>query len=173
MMTLDDVVDKFNTTPFLFVGSGISRRYLNLPDWRGLLEYFARIISDNDFSYSAYENKAKALECRTGVMPKVAELIQQDYDEKWFANPSIRMVDGDALKQIKMGLSPFKAELARYIEKSGVSETSYQKEIEKLEEISKKSIAGVITTNYDLFLEEHFQGYTTYIGQKELIFSAI
>ena len=45
--------------------------------------------------------------------------------------------------------------------------------IEKLSELSEKNIAGVITTNYDSFLEKHFQGYVTYVGQKQLIFSAM
>lgn len=39
--------------------------------------------------------------------------------------------------------------------------------------ISEKNIAGVITTNYDTFLEDNFQGFTKFVGQSQLIFSAI
>ena len=46
----------------------------------------------------------------------------------------------------------------------------YQSEIDKLSSISEKSIAGVITTNYDTFLEDHFKGFTKYVGQNQLIF---
>ena len=58
-MKISDVVEKFNTTPFLFLGSGITRRYRNLPDWKGLLEHFAKQVNNDDFAYSAYENRAK------------------------------------------------------------------------------------------------------------------
>ena len=79
-MTIEDVINKFNTMPFLFIGSGMSRRYLNLPDWKGLLKYFAESISNDEFAYDSYENRAKTMECKLGIMPKVAELIQQDFD---------------------------------------------------------------------------------------------
>lgn len=172
-MTITDVISKFNTTPFLFVGSGMTRRYFNLPDWKGLLEHFAKAINDDAFAYSFYENRAKTMDCAAGIMPKIAELIQCDYDSKWFKDASIRTVDATVQDQIKKGLSPFKAEIAAYIQRSCVINADYQKEIEKLAEISEKSIAGVITTNYDTFLEDHFKGFAKYVGQNQLIFSSI
>ena len=172
-MTIEEIIGKFNTTPFLFVGSGMTRRYLDLPDWKGLLKHFADIIHDDEFAYSSYENQAKGMECKAGVMPKVAELIQRDYDQKWFHDASIRTVEKDELELIHNGLSPFKAEVANYIKQKMVLNEDYAKEISKLEEISEKSIAGVITTNYDTFLEEHFNGFTKYVGHAQLIFSAI
>lgn len=172
-MTIQDIINSFNTTPFLFIGSGISRRYLNLPDWKGLLKHFAEVISDDEFSYDSYVSKARNMKYRAGIMPKVAEIIQQDFDQKWFAEGSIRTVGKQEIEQIHKGLSPFKAELAAYIRRKSVVNSEYRAEIDRLSEISKKSIAGVITTNYDYFLEDNFKGFTKYVGQSQLIFSAI
>lgn len=169
-MALESIIGKFNTTPFLFIGSGMTRRYLCLPDWKGLLTHFAKIVRDDEFAYSAYENQAKGMECRAGIMPKVAELIQRDYDQKWFRDASIRTVGKPEQDLIQNGLSPFKAEVANYIKCQTSVNVDYEKEILKLSEISEKSIAGVITTNYDTFLEEHFIGFTKYVGQAQLIF---
>lgn len=174
MSKLEEVVQRFSATPILFVGSGMSRRYLNLPDWKGLLERLAKIVNDDEFTYSSYESRAKSLELKAGLMPKVAELIQNDFDEKWFANPSIRTVEKSVLEQIKNnGLSPFKAEMAALIQKEAEINQEYLEEIKKFAQISEKSIAGVITTNYDSFLEDTLNGFTTYVGQTQLIFSSI
>lgn len=172
-MKIEDVVEKFNTTPFLFFGSGMTRRYYNLPDWKGLLEHFAREIRDDEFAYSIYENRASKMDTPVGLLPKVAELIQTDYDEKWFRDASIRNLEADLLMKVKRGLSPFKAEVATYIKKNSVVVDEYKTEIEMLSNLSEKNIAGVITTNYDEFIENHFLGYTKFVGQKQLIFSPI
>lgn len=75
--------------------------------------------------------------------------------------------------KIKDGLSPFKAEVSSYITAGFSVDDRYKEEIDMLSRLSEKNLAGVITTNYDNFIENHFNGYTVYVWQKELIFSAI
>lgn len=170
---MEDIINKFNSPPFLFIGSGITRRYLNLPNWEGLLQHFTQIVSKDEFLYSSYVNRANKMECEAGILPKVAELLQVDFDAKWYMDSNIRNLSSSNLELVRNGLSPFKAEIAEYIKRTSKINTDYSEEINFLSKISEKSISGVITTNYDTFLEEHFRGFTTYVGQKQLIFSPI
>ncbi len=172
-MTLADVVARFNTTPFLFVGSGITKRYYGLPSWEELLRSFAERISSDRFAYTAYKTKAQDIQTTNGPLPMAATLIQKDFDEKWFSDESIRQLDDKYLDFVENGVSPFKAEIASLIEKNSVILPSYIDEITRLKNISKKNIAGIITTNYDLFFENLFDGYKSYVGQNELVFSPI
>lgn len=171
-MTLAEIVNGFKTTPFLFIGSGISRRYLDLPNWEGLLKHFATQIRDDEFAYQYYVNKASAGDSSM-ILPRVASLIENDFNEEWFSNPAKRHLNEKELESIANDVSPFKAEVAAYIKRSFSINPQYQKEIELLKRISSNSISGVITTNYDTFLEDHFDRYKTYIGQNQLIFSSL
>lgn len=172
-MTLDTMVSNFPTTPILFIGSGLSRRYLGLPDWEGLLREFVRKISDDEFAYQAYVHQAEKSNPKMGVLPKVAELIQCDFDTIWFSDAEIRTDDAKLREQVAKGVSPFKVEIASYIAQVSKISTEYQEEIRLFESIAKRNITGIITTNYDKFLEDHCEGFKTYIGQRELIFSAV
>ena len=99
--------------------------------------------------------------------------IQREFDKKWFECAEVRQANDSELELIHRRVSPFKVELSHYLKEQTVINTEYQTEIDKLKEISEKSITGVITTNYDSFLEDIFSGFTKYVGQSQLIFSAI
>lgn len=172
-MTLQDVVAKFNTTPFLFAGAGITRRYYGLPGWEDLLKLFASRISPDRFAYQAYKTRAEKMDCPNGVLPMVATFIQKDFDEKWYVDPTIRTLDEMGLRMVEHGVSPFKAEIAAFISEAVAYNPEYTEEIKKLRSISKKNLAGVITTNFDLFFETLFEDYKSYVGQDELVFSPI
>ena len=127
-MTIQDIVSHFNTIPFLFVGSGMTRRYYNLPDWKGLLTEFASQVNSDHFVYRAYESKAQQLGFTQGVMPKIATLIQQDYDAKWYDNPAMRTNDPFVLNAVDRGCSPFKAEIAWSLREKSVALPVYKEE---------------------------------------------
>ena len=66
--------------PVLFIGSGLSRRYLNLPDWEGLLKQYCV----KPFEY--YNDKA-ARACRDNPemrLPTAADYIEEDFNERWY-----------------------------------------------------------------------------------------
>lgn len=173
-MKVQDVIQKFNTTPFLFAGSGITRRYYGLPNWEDLLKHFANRIKSDRFGYQSYVSKAKMGDCPEGILPKVATLIQRDFDLAWYDNvEGVRTLTDKELIKVEQGISPFKVEIAKFINDSSHLVDGYQNEIQALRNISFRNIAGVITTNYDSFFERLFSDYQTYVGQDELIFSPI
>ncbi|MCR5205684.1 MAG: SIR2 family protein [Lachnospiraceae bacterium] len=173
-MTLSEVVSKFNTTPFIFAGSGITRRYYGLPDWSGLLSMFANKVKKDRFAYRLYEFKAKQEVENDDIMPYIATLIERDFNEAWFENQSdVRSGEERVDKAVENGVSPFKAEICAYIRSRKDAVSDYEEEIKKLKNISKNNISGIITTNYDEFFENIFDGYKTFVGQDELVFSQL
>jgi hypothetical protein len=64
---LEEHLKRFNSAPFLFVGSGFSRRYLDSEDWENLLRRFSELIRPNRFPY--YKSTAEGrLEVAAGLM---------------------------------------------------------------------------------------------------------
>lgn len=168
-------ISKFDTTPFLFVGSGLTRRYLGLESWYGLLNRFAVEVEDNEFAFEIYTDKAEDVGYTQGQYQKIAELIEKDFNQLWYRNEKYKSSRETYKDEVKINkTSPFKIEIANYIKNSGeLLIDEYEEEINLFKKISEKSISGAITTNYDTFLEDCFEGYDKYIGQEELLFSPI
>lgn len=171
-----DLINKFNTTPVLFIGSGFSRRYYGLPAWADLLKFFATRLSNDEFGYESYYNKAASTpdtSANYSILANVASLIQLDYDNEWFSNKKFRDFNEQELEAVHEGVSPFKIAVAKYIGSKAQIDPEREEEVHLFNEISRKSISGIITTNYDTLIESITDSYKIYIGQEELIFSAI
>jgi hypothetical protein len=171
--TIDELIENLDTIPFLFIGSGLSRRYYNLPDWTGLLKEMVAKFNKDAFAYRSYEDRASFDENPYGLNPKIASLIEEDFNKEWFQNPKIRGIDDTYIQKVKNGCSPFKAEVGYYLKQKSVLCQELKKEVTLLNNIAKKSIAGIITTNYDLFFEKYLSEFKVYIGQHALLFSQL
>ena len=162
---------KTPTMPILFVGSGLTRRYLNLPNWEALLRQFCL---SKPYEYYHFQAKRESINGEEMLLPRIADLIEADYNEKWFVDIQFEENRQKHKELVAKKISPFKIEISDFFAKAG-SQTvdGYEQEIDKLSQIGSKNIACVITTNYDCFLEDCFgkDRFKTYIGQNDLLFS--
>lgn len=175
-MTIDNLIENLPTTPFLFVGSGLSRRYYNLPDWKGLLSVFIDRLSSDPFAYNYYTEQAKRKYPDVPddeLLPCLASIIEEEFNKKWFSDPDFRTLDDAHLQLVADGQSPFKTEICQYIENTSNIVPCMSGELDELKRISTHSLSGMITTNYDRLLENYADNYIAYIGQDELVFSPI
>lgn len=147
--------------PFLFIGSGFSRRHIGLPDFNGLLEM---TCLDNMKDYAYYKIKSSS------NPPEAAKYISNDfYDAAWENKKCADFLHKitDKCKDISDVYKFYVAECIQNMH-TAAKDAGYAlaNEIDTLKEAT---IDGIITTNYDVFLEEIFPKFRTYIGQSELI----
>lgn len=158
---LREIFDHHPAAPFLFVGSGFSRRYLGLEDWAGLLSRFCKPIKE--FAY--YRAKA------SNDLPRAASYMADDYYEWWWAADETSESREAFASLVTDKSDPLKYEIAKYLNSfvlQDVQASEFSAEIAAFAEIS---VDGIITTNWDSLIEECFPDYTVYVGQNELLFS--
>lgn len=147
--------------PFLFVGSGFSRRYVGLEDWKGLLARFC--VTGLPFEYY--------LSAADGDLPKAASLLAEAFNEHWWKAPEY----ADAVTRDKGKISgitsALRLEISRYLSALDQGKAKSSEYAEEVELLAGLNVDGVITTNWDLLLEQIFPDYRVFIGQEELLFS--
>ena len=172
---LSDALKKSTSLPFLFVGSGFSRRYLGSPDWKGLLTHFAKIAQPEhyDFAYQYYKNKIDTENIsKDALLPLIAKEVEKDYTEKILTMPEHEGLRKAYKEDIHNDVSCLNIGMADFFKQECVKfdTPEYSEEVSALKAIKRK-VAGVITTNFDTFIEHVFNDCEIYIGQKELLFS--
>lgn len=148
--------------PVLFVGSGLSRRYLGSPDWEGLLKRFASLAGRSMPYYVA---------SASGDMPQVATLIADDFFEIWFKDDEYAQSRAEFEAQVRWRSDPLKYEITKYLTSLTLLEDeSVQEELDALKNIHAQAI---ITTNWDEILEDALPEFEVFVGQNDVLFTTL
>ena len=160
-----DDLKKFKSAPFLFVGSGFSRRYLELENWEDLLKKFC-IEGMKPFDY--YKSRSNS------SLAKTASLMIDDFHELWWEKPQFEESRKEYKHYGKMLQkdSPLKYEISKYLRNKDIFDMDIWKK-DELEQFQKIVIDGIITTNWDELLENIFQEFDVFVGQKDLLSSVV
>lgn len=151
---------QFEASPILFVGSGISRRYMGVNCWEGLLKEFAEALGESHVKLKTKSN---------GDLPQYAQLLASIYAEKWWDSDEAQELVKEHEELFVDEQSPLKVSIAKLIESAHKNITNDESLLEEIALLSKANIDGIITTNWDLFLENQFSKFTPFIGQDGLI----
>jgi hypothetical protein len=168
-MTLDDLV-KSNRYPIVFIGSGISKRYLkNSPTWDELLSSDWDNVKGSDSYYQFLDkNRQTGTDDLFEARTLAAFEIEQAFHDGFFKGEEHGLTLSE--KDVVMNhLSPYKEYLANKLSK-------YEIQDDKQAELSsfRKFLANakmIVTTNYDTFIEDQLRKETkreptVYVGEE-------
>ena len=159
---INKLIDQQTSGPFLFIGSGFSKRYLGLPSWKNLLEEFCTDLKPFNYYYASANSD----------LAKTASKMNQDFHESFFNLAKYEDVRKNHAKDLSQQDSALKIAICDYIEKtSSIDNCTDPTYLEEIDIFKKLNMDGYLTTNWDTLLEDIFPEYDVYIGQTDLLFS--
>lgn len=169
IMRIGEFISEFKNHPVLFIGTGMSLRYLeNSYTWDGLLAYISKELKGNDEFY--YDLKYKYRINGEYDYPKIAtdleiefdNILQQDRDGKF------KHINNNFYENIRKGItiSRFKLYITELLNDYSIKKDRSE-EITELKKV-RKNIGSIITTNYDSFIEEIFE-FKPLVGNEILL----
>ena len=164
------IIAGVNCYPFLFIGAGLSRRYMNTRSWEGLLKWVCKEVFDDDFAYARFYNAAKNACSRDGsktLMPYLATLLEDETNEILLLNDRFAWFRERYSLELKAGSSPLKCFIADDLTKAEVHTSD---ETELIINRCGEKISGVLTTNYDYLTEVLFPKCDVFVGENDLLF---
>lgn len=157
---LKNHLSKFSTAPFLFIGSGMSRRYIGMETWIALLKRIHENLGLNKpFAY--YESNSEDL-------PALASFMGSEFNELWWTDELFKDSRNVYQEFAKTKYSPLKFEITNYIKNKGIKIEYLQEEIDLFKNVK---VDGILTTNWDELLESLFPDFKKFVGQEEMIFA--
>lgn len=155
--SMQDKLRTIGIAPIFFVGSGISRRYIESPNWIGLLK---EIVEGRNINFKKLVQKYKE-----GNGDVDNEILAEELENLYFDD-----LNDDELEEGGSKPYYFRKRIAEitdeYLEKNLAQLESNSEIIE----LKKTRPAAIITTNYDKVMETVFgDDYSVLIGQDSLL----
>jgi len=169
-MHIQDFINRFTNHPVLFIGTGMSLRYLETSyTWDGLLFKISQEIYGREETY--YDIKSRySLGNGQFDYQGIAEELEIDFNEFCAKDNTGYFKQANQIFYENMRkdkpLSRFKIYISLLLEKYTVKD-GMQNEITELIKV-RKNIGSVITTNYDTFIEKIFE-FNPLIGNNILL----
>lgn len=157
-MTVTQFISQYRNHPILFIGTGISLRYLkNSYTWDGLLSKIVFDLTDNKEHY--LDIKSKCEEHGKFDYLRIAEILEEEFNTKLQEdrNGKFKHINDTFYNKMEEGknISRFKIYISELFSNLDFKE-------EKLDELNdlkkiRKNIGSIITTNYDALIEHVFE----------------
>ncbi|MCT7527252.1 SIR2 family protein [Aliarcobacter cryaerophilus] len=168
-MNIKEFISKYKNHPILFVGTGVSLRYLkNSFSWDGLLSYISFELTNDEEFY--LDLKAKCFKNGKYNFEEIANLLEKEFNlqlskdrDGKFKNINDRFYES---MRNGLNLSRFKIFISDILSSLEIKEEK-QEELELLKKI-RKNIGSIITTNYDMLIEKIFD-FSPLIGNDILL----
>ncbi len=163
---LKEKLKNLGASPIFFVGSGLSRRYIESPDWLGLLE---KTMEGTGINFSRYKQKHTYKNEISNKDEINMEALAQELEDVYFDKmPEEELEEGGSKGYY------YRKRICKVISQYFQDNKDIMLSNEEVIELKKTSPAAIITTNYDEMLEEIFgKEYTTHVGQTSLLTSVV
>lgn len=158
---ISTLLNDSNSRPILFIGAGISRRYINSPNWIGLLEYLIEENPNKKYPIGYYTQE------KLDNLPQVGSIIVNEYYDYAWQKHSEDIFPKELYGSNHSRSIFLKYRIAEYLISlvNGFSIEGHQY-YDELEAFTKITPHAVITTNYDLLMEQFFPQHNPIIGHQ-------
>lgn len=153
---------RHRSSPVLFIGSGLTRRYAEAENWEGLLRHFAEMTPR---PYDYYRTQAE------GNLPAIATAIAQPFYDIWWDDEKFKASQEKYAANLAGRESPLKVEVAIHLTGLANKLPTTGPLASELDLLRKAVVDAVITTNYDDVLPALFPDFRPFIGQDGLLFA--
>ncbi|MFC6996926.1 SIR2 family protein [Rufibacter roseus] len=168
-MKIEEFISRYKNHPILFIGIGISLRYLdNSYTWDGLLKKISFDLKENDEYY--LDIKSKCFHNNKFDFLKIASILEKDFNEQLQDDRrgKFERINDIFYENMQNGknLSRFKIYIAE-IFSSLMFKEEKKEDLKELRKI-RKNIGSIITTNYDSLIENFFE-FNKLVGNNILL----